>query len=130
MSDLIPDSISTADLQWLSLRMHHLKQKKCWTLWGSDSGRTPGVRRYGELNRMSKEVPCAMLPKVICNQLITSLLGWHSRRGMNITTASSDHDDCIQAMMWHRDAGKLQAILQLLDSIDCGEGAEDFLCDD
>ena len=49
---------------------------------------------------------------------------------MNITTNSSDEGDCIQAMMWHRDAGKLQGILQLLDSIDCGEGAEDFLCDD
>ena len=120
MSDLIPDSISTADLQSLAENAP-AEQKKVGPYGGLTQDQ---LLEYvdTQLTRMSEEVPCAMLPKVICNQLITSLLGWHSRRGMNITTASSEHDDCVQAMMWHRDAGKLQAILQLLDSIDCGEG--------
>ena len=128
MSDLIPDSISTADLQSLAENAP-AEQKKVGPYGGLTQDQ---LLEYvdTQLTRMSEEVPCAMLPKVICNQLITSLLGWHSRRGMNITTASSEHDDCVQAMMWHRDAGKLQAILQLLDSIDCGEGNRDFLCDE
>ena len=127
MSDFIPDSISTADLVALSENAPE-EQKRVGPYGGlTEQELLDYVDTH--LNQMSEEVPTAMLPKVICVQLIQSLLGWHSRRGMNITTNSSEEDDCIQAMMWHRDAGKLQAILQLLETIDCGEGSPDFLCD-
>ena len=127
MSDLVPDSISTADLQ--SLAENAPTEQKLVGPYGGLTEQELLDYVDTHLNQMSAEVPTAMLPKVICVQLIQSLLGWHSRRGMNITTNSSEEDDCIQAMMWHRDAGKLQAILQLLETIDCGEGHKDFLCE-
>ena len=65
----------------------------------------------------------AQVEKVILHLIATKMVEWHSRVGHRISEEDSDY---MAAMGWHRDAGKFQAILNILDTITVGP--DDFTC--
>jgi len=60
--------------------------------------------------------------KVILHLITDKMIEWHSRVGHRL----SEDGDTRSAMGWHRDAGKFQAIANILDTITVGP--EDFTC--
>ena len=64
----------------------------------------------------------AQVEKVILHLIATKMVEWHSRVGYRI----AEDGDLKSAMGWHRDAGKFQAILNILDTITVGP--DDFTC--
>ena len=131
MTSSIPDGISFGDLEEFKSQAAAREEAEAEKQVGPYAGKTAEqlvdyVR--DNLERMSNDVPHAMLPKIVAYEMLTSLMGWHSRKGLSISTGGTEEDRCKAAMCWHRDAGKFQAILNILDTIDCGEGDEDFTC--
>ncbi len=126
MSDMIPDSISTADLEALAEKAP--EDQKAVGPYGGMTDKELCEYVYDTCEAMAEAVPHAMLPKLVTISMVSSLLGWHSRHGMHISMGGTEQDRCQTAMSWHRDAGKLQAILNIIESIDCGEGEDDFTC--
>lgn len=63
-----------------------------------------------------------MLHKVIALTIITRIAQWHQHTG-EINWSAEDADT---ASCWIRDAGKLQAAMQILQSVSLGD--EDFTC--
>lgn len=129
MTSSIPDGISFEDLEDLQYQAAAREEAEALQPEGPYGGKTAEelvAYVQDNMERMSKDVPHAMLPKIVAYEMINSLLGWHSRKGMDISEGGTEHDRCIQAMCWHRDAGKFQAIMNILNTIDCGEGDEDF----
>ena len=64
----------------------------------------------------------AQTEKAILHMIAEKMLEWHTRVGVRL----ADEDDHNAAMGWLRDAGKFQAILNILSTI--GVGPEDFTC--
>jgi hypothetical protein len=131
MTSSIPDGISFGDLEDLQHQAAAREESEPLKAEGPYAGKTAEeLVKYvrDNIERMSEDVPHAMLPKVVAYEMINSLMGWHSRKGMSISEGGTEHERCVSAMCWHRDAGKLQAIMNLLDVVDCGEGEEDFTC--
>ena len=131
MTSSIPDGISFEDLEGLKSQAAAREEAEAQKTEGPYDGKTAEeLVQYvqTEMERLSKEVGHAMLPKIVAYEMLNSLLGWHSRRGLSISTGGTEEDRCKAAMCWHRDAGKFQAMLNILDTIDCGEGDEDFTC--
>ena len=64
-----------------------------------------------------------MLHKVIALTIIKRLAYWHQKTGEIQWEEDSD-----MASAWIRDAGKLQAAMQILESVSLGD--EDFTCPD
>ena len=129
-SSNIPDGISFEDLEGLKSQAAAREEAEA-EKYAPYAGKTAEeLVEYVQENmeRMSKDVPHAMLPKIVAYEMLNSLLGWHSRKGMSISEGGTEHERCAAAMCWHRDAGKFQAMLNILDTIDCGEGDEDFTC--
>ena len=60
--------------------------------------------------------------KVILHLITERMIEWHSRVGARM----AEDGDFRSAMGWHRDAGKFQAIMNILDTITVGP--EDFTC--
>ena len=65
-----------------------------------------------------------MAAKAMIIDIVTRLLNWHSQSGLE----QSQEGENKSAMYWHRDAGKLQAILCLIDGISMGP--DDFISED
>ena len=126
MSDMIPDSISTADLE--AFAKNAPEEQAAEGIYGGKTDEELCDYVHDVCEHMANEVPHAMLPKLVIITMVSSLLGWHSRRGMSISMGGTEQERCETAMSWHRDAGKLQAILNIVESIDCGEGDDDFTC--
>ena len=64
----------------------------------------------------------AQTEKAILHMISAKMLEWHSRVGVRL----ADEGDHRAAMGWLRDAGKFQAVLNILDTV--GVGPEDFTC--
>ena len=131
MTSSIPDGISFEDLEGLASQAAAREDAEAEKEAGPYAGKTAKELVeyvHNEIERMSNDVPHAMLPKIVAYEMLNSLLGWHSRKGMSISEGGTEEDRCAAAMCWHRDAGKFQAILNILDTINCGEGEEDFTC--
>ena len=67
-------------------------------------------------------VDAAQTEKAILHMIAEKMLEWHSRVGMRL----ADEGDHRSAMGWLRDAGKFQAVLNIIETI--GVGPEDFTC--
>ena len=67
-------------------------------------------------------VDAAQTEKAILHMIAEKMLDWHSRVGIRLAN-DGDHRS---AMGWLRDAGKFQAVLNILDTV--GVGPEDFTC--
>ena len=71
---------------------------------------------------MHAECNHPMIAKAVMMRLIDALLGWHSHQGAEFT----EEGDVRQAMGWLRDAGKFQALANILDTVSVCK--EDYLC--
>ena len=67
-------------------------------------------------------VDAAQTEKAILHMIAEKMLEWHSRVGARL----AEDGDIRSAMGWHRDAGKFQAVINILDTI--GVGPDDFTC--
>lgn len=67
--------------------------------------------------------PNPIIHKVMLYVLIENMIHWHSVAGANFI---SKDNDIVQATAWLRDAGKFQAIANILDTINVGP--DDFTC--
>ena len=67
-------------------------------------------------------VDAAQTEKAILHMIAEKMLEWHSRVGMRL----ADEGDHRSAMGWLRDAGKFQAVLNIIETI--GVGPDDFTC--
>ena len=119
MTASIPDGISFAELQALA--------KQAPESPSAPKGPYDGLTKESLLERAESLVDDAhdkcghpLIAKLMISDMVSRLLNWHSRAGL----------DCIEdgeskaAMFWHRDAGKLQSILCILEGI--GMGPDDF----
>ena len=123
MTASIPDGISFSDLQKLA--------KKAPEDTSAPKGPFDGLTKEELLELVDTTVDelhekCGhpMIAKVIIIDVVSRLLNWHSQSGLN----ESEEGENKSAMYWHRDAGKLQAILCLIDGISMGPG--DFTSED
>lgn len=72
----------------------------------------------------TEKCPDPIIHKVILDIIIGNMIHWHSVTGGIIIT--DGEDDVEQATGWLRDAGKFQAIVNILDTISVGPN--DFTC--
>ena len=57
-----------------------------------------------------------MVHKMMMSMIIDNFLGWHTKAGMSEMENGNEHS----TVCWLRDAGKFQAIHNILDTISCG----------
>ena len=132
MTQSIPDGMSFADLEALHAEARHEDDCRCEQCVPSKEG------PYGGLTQEQVEEACEKLvdqmnqicdhPQ-ICKSMIWHLndilLEWHSRTGI----AEAEEGNMRSTAGWLRDAGKFQAIANILCTVSCGP--EDYLtnCD-
>ena len=123
MSTSVPDGISFSDLQALA--------KQAPEEASVPAGPYDGLTKDELLELVDTIVDDAhekcghpMIAKALIIDTVSRLLHWHSQSGLD---QSADGENK-SAMYWHRDAGKLQAILCLIDSISMGP--DDFSFED
>ena len=115
MTASIPDGISFSDLQALA--------KQAPEETSAPEGPFAGLTKEELLELVDTTVDelhekCGhpMIAKALIIDVASRLLNWHSESGLN----QSEEGENKSAMFWHRDAGKLQAILVLIDGISMG----------
>ena len=64
----------------------------------------------------------AQVHKVILHMLVDHMIEWHSKVSHHLI----DDREAMAAIGWARDAGKFQAIANILATIECGD--DDFTC--
>ena len=64
----------------------------------------------------------AQVEKLILHMIAQKMVEWHSRVGHRL----AEDGETMAAMGWHRDAGKFQSILNILDTVNVGP--DDFTC--
>ncbi len=123
MSTSVPDGISFSDLQKLA--------KEAPEDTSAPKGPFDGLTKEELLELVDTTVDelhekCGhpMIAKALIIDVASRLLNWHCQSGLN----ESEEGENKSAMYWHRDAGKLQAILCLIDGISMGPG--DFTSED
>ena len=116
MTASIPDGISFSDLQALA------KDAPEETTTASD-GPYDGLAQDELIDLVETIIDDAhqkcghpMIAKVMIMDIVSRLINWHSQSGLE----QSEEGENKSAMYWHRDAGKLQAILCLIDGISMG----------
>ena len=128
MTQSIPDGMSFADLEALHAEARHEDDCRCDQCVPSKEG------PYGGLTQEQVEEACEKLvdqmnelcdhPQ-ICKSMIWHLndimLEWHTRTGIK-----EAEEGCMRSTAgWLRDAGKFQAIANILCTVSCGP--EDYL---
>ncbi len=115
MSTSVPDGISFSDLQKLA--------KEAPEDTSAPKGPFDGLTKEELLELVDTTVDelhekCGhpMIAKALIIDVVSRLLNWHCQSGLN----ESEEGENKCAMYWHRDAGKLQAILCLIDGISMG----------
>ena len=123
MTASIPDGISFAELQ---ARLKDAPEEP-----SAPQGPFDGLTKEELLELVDTTVDelhekCGhpMIAKAMIIDIATRLLNWHCQAGLT----ESEEGENKSAMYWHRDAGKLHAILCLIDSIPMGPG--DFTSED
>ena len=123
MSTSVPDGISFADLEALA--------KDAPEDTSTPKGPYDGLDKEELLELVDTIVDdshekCGhpMIAKVMIIDIVSRLLNWHSQTGLE----QAEEGEFKSAMGWHRDAGKLQAILCLIDGISMGP--DDFTSED
>ena len=73
------------------------------------------------LTQASEEAKGPLVHKVMVAMVLSNLIAWHRKIGENLI----EEGETETGLAWQRDAGKCQAILDILYNIQCGE--DDFL---
>ena len=115
MSTSVPDGISFSDLQKLA--------EQAPEETSTPKGPYAGLDKEELLELVETIVDDAhekcghpMIAKIMIIDIVTRLLNWHSRSGID----ANKEGEFTAGMYWHRDAGKLQSILCLIDTISMG----------
>ena len=115
MSTSVPDGISFSDLQALAKQAPEEASVPTGPYAGMDQD---------ELLKLVDDIvdeahqKCAhpMIAKLLIVEIASRLLGWHTKSGLDV----AEDGDSKTAMYWLRDAGKLQAVMCLMDGISMG----------
>lgn len=78
---------------------------------------------YSKLEEACKACNDPIIHKLMLHMIVDNMLAWHSRMGSEF----AEKGDSRSAMGWLRDAGKFQAIANIIDTISVGDN--DPTCD-
>ena len=123
MTASIPDGISFSDLQELAKQAPEDTSAPKGPFDGLDKEELIELVDT-TVNELHEKCGHPMIAKALIIDVTSRLLNWHSEAGLS----QSEEGENKSAMCWHRDAGKLQAILCLIDGITMGPG--DFTSED
>ena len=121
MTSSFPDSISTDMLE--SLQENAPAEdttplnKKHWE-------KEDYIRIAEEIDEKIEEYCDPMVDKMVIMSRLQRLMAFHSESSVEID--SDTEDSAIAKLCWARDAGKLQAMMCIIDGISMG--AQDWLC--
>ena len=132
MTQSIPSSFSSDELQELLANARHEDDCRC------EQCEPAGEGPFGEqglteeqvsqiafdlLDQAQEKCDDPIVHKIMFIMIANNMLAWHSKMGVRF----AEQGDGEQAMGWLRDAGKFQAILNILDTISVGPN--DFTTD-
>ena len=119
----VPDGISFSDLEKLAKQAPEETSTPKGPYAGLDKEELLELvdTTVDELHEKCKH---PMVAKVMIMDIVSRLLNWHSQSGLDC----NKEGETTSGMYWHRDAGKLQAILCLIDGISMGP--DDFTSED
>ncbi len=125
MSTSVPDGISFADLQ--ALAKDAPNGEPAVPADGPYNGLTEDELKElvdDQLNKIHEACPHPMFAKAIIYRIIANMMEWHSAAGLSQINDGEKEN----AVYWLRDAGKFQAMLNIVCSI--GVGPDDFITPD
>ena len=117
MSTSVPDGISFADLQ--ALAKDAPDEADNVPTKGPFNGLSEDELKDlvdAQLELIHNVCPDPMFAKAILWRLISNMIGWHTEAGKH----QFEEDDNQAAICWLRDAGKFQAMANLLQTINVG----------
>jgi hypothetical protein len=131
MTQSIPSSFSSEDLQELLANARHEDDCQCGNCPTGDGphgeqGLTDEqVADIAQKYLVAASTDCddPVVHKMMLHMIINNMIAWHSRMGDKYVELCEPE----QAMGWFRDAGKFQALANILDTISVSES--DPTCD-
>jgi len=126
----IPDGFSMGELELLAQAAAHREEESTECDCCSDEeacfdGKTEEEVKTiveGLLTLSLEECNDPMVHKIMVLEIITNMIEWHTRQGLEEMEAGSERS----TVAWTRDAGKFQAALGIILSISCGPN--DWTC--
>lgn len=115
MTSSIPDGLSMDDLQ--SMFESAVSEEELTS--SNDCDDTPEFYTERATSLLQSSIEgldagqAVMLHKVMLHMMIDNMIEWHSRVGIHL----SEDGEAMSAMGWQRDAGKFQAIANILNTI-------------
>ena len=125
MTQSIPSGFSSEDLEAMLKNARHEDECRCEQCEVSGEGPygEAGLTKeqveklaYDLLDQAAEACNDPIVHKLMFIMIANNMLMWHSKMGENFAKSG----DGEQAMGWLRDAGKFQAILNILDTISVG----------
>lgn len=110
-----PDSISFEDLADLMVdakKEDELVDKEAGSYDGRTADEVSEVVK-GKLNEMTDEINHPIVHKLAACEIIHSLMQWHTKAAERL----AESNDTVVAIGWAKDAGKLQAVMNILTTI-------------
>lgn len=115
----IPDGFSSDDLQVLlenAVSEETAQAESAASKDGPYSEMSIVDCAHKHLNAMTDEINDPIVHKAAIIQILTNMIGWHTQVALN--KIAEDDTEC--ATGWMRDAGKFQAMLDIITSISLG----------
>ena len=125
MTQSIPSSFSSDELQELLAKARHEDDCRCEQCvpagegpFGEQGLTAEQVRQlaFDLLQQACDQCDDPIVHKIMLIGIVNNMLEWHSRMGARF----AENQDADQAMGWFRDAGKFQAIMNILDTVSVG----------
>ena len=121
-----PDGISFSDLQEFikDAPKETEVQKQAESLYGGKTGAEMIDIVNRHLDEISKEVNHPLSHKIAVLEIVNNMIDWHT----NVSNKMIEDGEHASAVAWAKDAGKFQAIMNILITISVGN--DDFTCMD
>ncbi len=117
MEDQIPSALSPEQLQ--SLFENAVQEDEPKTL-----GELDFARKEEAAHAVLEETNDPLIHKIILHMIVANMIEWHTKvAGQLISMHEPDH-----SVMWARDAGKWQAIMNILETINVSDDDETCIC--
>ena len=127
MTQSIPDGFSMGELEALHETARHEDDCRCEKcdndepLYDGKTSEEVCDIAHKHLDNASQECDDPIVHKVMAIMVIENMIQWHTKVGAN-------QDNKRSTVAWLRDAGKFQAIANILTQVTVGPN--DFTCDD
>ena len=121
--DQIPDSISFGDLEKLQAEASKEADVKPAPRFGGCTQEVIEDLVAQKLSEISEKCEHPVAHKVAMMMILDNMLEWHTR----VSRSLIEDGDACHAIGWARDAGKFQAIANILDTISVSD--DDFTCE-